>query len=168
MDCPGKFGFSSGGSGIANYSHQGCPWLTWVLLVLYAILYSLAIKDGGKMIYQNMPMMIFILAAGYLFSVYLLLALAKRTGKKDVHQSNSNIIQDNYKRQRGLTANVTEAVNSRWKKPAQGRDRIDEFCLSFPILIPDSVYLVFKTQRHPQNIPVLPWEYSLTTAKQTE
>ena len=39
-------------------------------------------KSAGKtMIYGNMPMMIFILAAGYLFTVYLLLALAKRTGK---------------------------------------------------------------------------------------
>jgi hypothetical protein len=116
MDWPEKFGFSAGGSGIANYIHQEYTWLTGVLLVSYAILYSLAIKDGGTMIYGNMPMMIFILAAGYLFSVYLLLALAKRTGKKDVHQSgsfNSNIGRDNYKQQRGLTANVTEAVNSR-------------------------------------------------------
>lgn len=36
------------------------------------------------MIYENMPMMIFILAAGYLFTVYLLLALAKRSNKKTV------------------------------------------------------------------------------------
>jgi hypothetical protein len=89
--------------------------LTEVLLLFYAILYSLAIKDGGTMIYENMPMMIFILAAGYLFSVYLLLALAKRTGKKDVHQRDSfnpNIGRDNYKRQRTVTANVTEVVNS--------------------------------------------------------
>ncbi|MBD2442157.1 hypothetical protein H6G25_02835 [Dolichospermum sp. FACHB-1091] len=64
------------------------------------------------MIYGNMPMMIFILAAGYLFSVYLLLALAKRTGRKDVRRSNSNTIRDNYKQQRGLTANVTGVVNS--------------------------------------------------------
>jgi len=79
---------------------------------LYAILYSLAIKDGGTMIYGNMPMMIFILAAGYLLSVYLLLALAKRTGKKDVYQNDSKPVKDKYKQQRGLTANVTEAVNS--------------------------------------------------------
>ncbi len=79
---------------------------------MYAILYSLVIKDGGTMIYGNMPMMIFILAAGYLFSVYLLLALAKRTGKKNVPQSVSNAVQDKYKQQRGLTANVTEVVNS--------------------------------------------------------
>jgi hypothetical protein len=116
MDSPEKFGFSPGDSGIANYRNQEYTWLTGVLQVSYAILYSLAIKDGGTMIYGNMPMMIFILAAGYLFSVYLLLALAKRTGKKYVHQSdsfNSSIGRDNYKQQRGLTANVTEAVNSR-------------------------------------------------------
>ncbi|MDP5015717.1 hypothetical protein FJR11_08865 [Anabaena sp. UHCC 0187] len=64
------------------------------------------------MIYGNMPMMIFILAAGYLFSVYLLLALAKRAGRKDISQSDSNNVKDKYKQQRGLTANVTEAVNS--------------------------------------------------------
>lgn len=97
---------------MANYRNQEDTWLTGVLLILCAILYSLAIKDGGTMIYGNMPMMIFILAAGYLFSVYLLLALAKRTGRKDVRRSNSNIIRDNYKQQRGLTANVTGVVNS--------------------------------------------------------
>jgi hypothetical protein len=78
------------------------------LLVFYAILYSLVSKDGETMIYGNMPMMIFILAAGYLFSVYLLLALAKRKGRKDIHQSGSA----NVKGKRGLTANVSEVVNS--------------------------------------------------------
>jgi hypothetical protein len=78
------------------------------LLTFYAILYSLASEDGGTMIYGNMPMMIFILAAGYLFSVYLLLALAKRTGRKDIPQSGSS----NVKEKRGLTANVSEVVNS--------------------------------------------------------
>ncbi len=34
------------------------------------------------MVYVKMPMMIFILASGYLFTVYLLLALAKRNGNK--------------------------------------------------------------------------------------
>jgi hypothetical protein len=79
---------------------------------LYAILHSLVSKDGGTMIYRNMPMMIFILAAGYLFSVYLLLALAKRASKKNILQSDSNAVRNKYKQQRGLTANVTEAVNS--------------------------------------------------------
>ena len=80
--------------------------------VLYAILYSLVIKDGGTMIYTNMPMMIFILAAGYLFSVYLLLALAKRAGRKYISQSGSSSVQDKYKQERKLTANVTQVVNS--------------------------------------------------------
>jgi hypothetical protein len=44
--------------------------------------------------------------------VYLLLALAKRTGKKGLSQSDSDAVQDKYKQQRGLTTNVTEAMNS--------------------------------------------------------
>jgi hypothetical protein len=64
------------------------------------------------MIYGNMPMMIFILAAGYLFSVYLLLALAKRIGKRNVCQNDSDTVQDKYEQQRRLTPNVTEVVNS--------------------------------------------------------
>jgi hypothetical protein len=35
------------------------------------------------MVYGQMPMMIFILASGYLLAIYLLLALAKRTGAKE-------------------------------------------------------------------------------------
>jgi hypothetical protein len=35
------------------------------------------------MVYAKMPMMIFALASGYLFAVYLLLALAKRSAKKE-------------------------------------------------------------------------------------
>jgi hypothetical protein len=64
------------------------------------------------MIYRNMPMMIFTLAAGYFFSVYLLLALAKRASKRNVSQSGSDSGQDKYKQQRELTTNVTQAVNS--------------------------------------------------------
>jgi hypothetical protein len=48
----------------------------------YWILYFLYTSVGRKMIYGKMPMIIFILASGYLLAVYLLLALAKRTGKK--------------------------------------------------------------------------------------
>lgn len=57
-------------------------------------------------------MMIFILAAGYLFSVYLLLALAKRASKKNISQGGSDSVKDKYKQQRELTTNVTQAVNS--------------------------------------------------------
>jgi hypothetical protein len=82
------------------------------MLVLCAILYSLAIQYGGKMIYGNMPMMIFLLAAGYLFSVYLLLALAKRIGKRAVCINGTDHAKDQYNQRRVLTTNVTEAVNS--------------------------------------------------------
>ncbi|MGM3308617.1 hypothetical protein ACSQ6I_22020 [Anabaena sp. WFMT] len=61
------------------------------------------------MIYGNMPMMVFILAAGYLFTVYLLLALAKRTGGNSVIKSGSKAMQ---KQERGLRTKVTEVVNS--------------------------------------------------------
>ncbi|MBD2292856.1 hypothetical protein H6G06_05000 [Anabaena sphaerica FACHB-251] len=64
------------------------------------------------MIYGNMPMMIFILAAGYLFTVYLLLALAKRTGRNSVLKSGTSMIQEQHKQERGLRAKVTEVVNS--------------------------------------------------------
>jgi hypothetical protein len=62
------------------------------------------------MIYGSMSMMIFILAAGYLFTVYLLLALAKRTVKKTVPASvPSSTIG---KHERSVRTTVTEAVNS--------------------------------------------------------
>ncbi|AFZ56161.1 hypothetical protein H6G54_06655 [Anabaena cylindrica FACHB-243] len=61
------------------------------------------------MIYGNMPMMVFILAAGYLFTVYLLLALAKRTSGNSVIKGGSKTMQ---KQDRGLITKVTEVVNS--------------------------------------------------------
>jgi hypothetical protein len=64
------------------------------------------------MIYGNMPMMIFILASGYLFTVYLLLALAKRTGRNNVIKSRDGVIQEQHKQERGLRTKVTEVVNS--------------------------------------------------------
>lgn len=62
------------------------------------------------MIYGNMPMMIFILAAGYLFTVYLLLALAKRTGQKPV-KSVSSASHGMHKREISVTPK-REVVNS--------------------------------------------------------
>ncbi|AFY31370.1 hypothetical protein [Calothrix sp. PCC 7507] len=62
------------------------------------------------MIYGNMPMMIFILAAGYLFTVYLLLALAKRTGKNSIPANVPATAKR--KRKSSVTSNVTEVVNS--------------------------------------------------------
>ncbi|MEA5577364.1 hypothetical protein [Anabaena sp. UHCC 0451] len=64
------------------------------------------------MTYENMPMMIFILAAGYLFTVYLLLALAKRTGRNSVIESGTSGIQEQRQQERGLITKVTEVVNS--------------------------------------------------------
>nr|WP_179198146.1 hypothetical protein [Nostoc sp. T09] len=65
------------------------------------------------MIYENMPMMIFILAAGYLFTVYLLLALAKRTGKNtDATKDISLATKRNHKQELSVASKVTEAVNS--------------------------------------------------------
>ncbi len=57
----------------------------------------------------NMPMMIFILAAGYLFTVYLLLALAKRTGK---NSAPTNHAPKTVNRKHPLSSRVTEVANS--------------------------------------------------------
>ncbi|MDF5736116.1 hypothetical protein [Nostoc sp.] len=60
------------------------------------------------MIYGSMSMMIFILASGYLFTVYLLLALAKRTGAKTVPTSFVSSGEGKHKQK----IKVTQAVNS--------------------------------------------------------
>jgi hypothetical protein len=67
---------------------------------------------GGTMMYGNMPMMIFILAAGYLFTVYLLLGLAKRIGKKPADQNASRVLLEQESEELPLTPKVTEIVNS--------------------------------------------------------
>ncbi|MCW5316978.1 hypothetical protein GTQ43_25120 [Nostoc sp. KVJ3] len=64
------------------------------------------------MIYGSIPMMIFILASGYLFTVYLLLALAKRTGTKTVPTSFPSSTEGKYKQDISVRAKVSEAVNS--------------------------------------------------------
>ncbi|MBU7583698.1 MAG: hypothetical protein KAF91_12430 [Nostoc sp. TH1S01] len=64
------------------------------------------------MIYANMPMMIFILAAGYLFTVYLLLALAKRSGQKSVGQNSRFTNNEKHQQEVSVTSQVTEVVNS--------------------------------------------------------
>jgi hypothetical protein len=68
------------------------------------------------MIYGSMPMMIFILASGYLFTVYVLLALAKRTGTKTVNTSVPSSTTGRHNQERLISTKVTEAVNS---EPAQ-------------------------------------------------
>lgn len=57
-------------------------------------------------------MMIFILASGYLFTVYLLLALAKRTGTKTVSRSFPSSAEGKHKQEISIRAKVTEIVNS--------------------------------------------------------
>ncbi len=64
------------------------------------------------MIYGNMPMMIFILAAGYLFTVYLLLALAKRTGQKTAPKTVHSASVRKHQREISVTPSVSEVVNS--------------------------------------------------------
>ena len=61
------------------------------------------------MIYGKMPMLIFILASGYLLTVYLLLALAKRTGKKTAPPSVSLTNQGKHKPEISVPT-VTEAT----------------------------------------------------------
>ena len=64
------------------------------------------------MIYGSIPMMIFILASGYLFTVYLLLALAKRTGTKTVPTSFPSSAEGKHKQEKSVRTNVAEVVNS--------------------------------------------------------
>nr|WP_231971683.1 hypothetical protein [Nostoc sp. NIES-3756] len=59
-----------------------------------------------------MPMMIFILAAGYLFTVYLLLGLAKRTGKRPSINNKSVVDTNNIQQKLSVSPTVTEVVNS--------------------------------------------------------
>ncbi|MBH8577468.1 hypothetical protein I8752_31780 [Nostocaceae cyanobacterium CENA369] len=64
------------------------------------------------MIYGNAPMMIFILATGYLFTVYLLLALAKRTTQKAVPRNFPAPSQEKHQQKLAVTPKVSEVVNS--------------------------------------------------------
>ena len=62
------------------------------------------------MIYGEMPRMIFILASGYLLAVYLLLALAKRTGKKGLGTVELQA-KGKHKQEISVTPKVTEATS---------------------------------------------------------
>ena len=53
-------------------------------------------------------MMIFILASGYLLTVYLLLALAKRTGNKTASANLPLATQQQHQQKRAVTPKVTE------------------------------------------------------------
>jgi len=69
-------------------------------------------KVGRKMMYANMPMMIFILAAGYLFTVYLLLALAKRSSHKSAGRNFVPGNNEKHQQEVSVTTQVTEVVNT--------------------------------------------------------
>jgi hypothetical protein len=62
--------------------------------------------------YGNMPMMIFILAAGYLFTVYLLLALAKRSGQKSAARNFVPINNEKHQQEVSVKPQVAEMVNN--------------------------------------------------------
>ena len=64
------------------------------------------------MIYGKVPMLIFILASGYLLTVYLLLALAKRTGKKTAPPPVSLTNHGKHKQEISVPT-VTEATSMR-------------------------------------------------------
>lgn len=64
------------------------------------------------MIYGKIPMLIFILASGYLLTVYLLLALAKRTGNK-VTQSRKLERLEKHHSNLSVTTKVTGATSLR-------------------------------------------------------
>jgi hypothetical protein len=64
------------------------------------------------MIYVKMPAMIFILASGYLFAVYLLLALAKRNNQKMSPTSTYKASQKHNQKEALANPNVTDAVNT--------------------------------------------------------
>ncbi|WP_242056329.1 MULTISPECIES: hypothetical protein [unclassified Nostoc] len=57
-------------------------------------------------------MMIFILAAGYLFTVYLLLALAKRSGQKSAPRNFVPINNEKHQQEVSVESQVAEMVNN--------------------------------------------------------
>ncbi|MFQ4146818.1 hypothetical protein [Chlorogloeopsis sp. ULAP02] len=58
-------------------------------------------------------MMIFILASGYLLTVYLLIALAKRAGKKSTSASAALPTHENYTQEASVQPKVTEISSVR-------------------------------------------------------
>ena len=63
------------------------------------------------MVSVTMPMMIFILASGYLLIVYLLLALAKRGTNKIPPRVNLQLSDDDLATEVTVHRNVTEMIN---------------------------------------------------------
>jgi flagellar biosynthesis component FlhA len=64
------------------------------------------------MIYVKMPAMIFILASGYLFAVYLLLALAKRNSKKTPPSTTYETTQKHNKQEAAVKPSVTDVLST--------------------------------------------------------
>ncbi|MDM9380716.1 hypothetical protein QUB80_08355 [Chlorogloeopsis sp. ULAP01] len=58
-------------------------------------------------------MMIFMLASGYLLTVYLLIALAKRAGKKSTSASAGLSANENYSQEASVQPKVTEISSVR-------------------------------------------------------
>lgn len=63
------------------------------------------------MVYGQMPMMIFMLASGYLLAIYLLLALAKRTGTKGGDENSPRPSKSEHRREISIAPKVTEATS---------------------------------------------------------
>lgn len=66
---------------------------------------------GREMVGGKMPMMTFILASGYLFVVYLLLALAKRGTSKIPPRQTQSISSDELAAEVSMNGNITEIVS---------------------------------------------------------
>jgi hypothetical protein len=90
-----------------NYRFLGCQ-----LYVTFKKFRLQTKSAGRKMIYVKMPAMIFILASGYLFAVYLLLALAKRNSNKMPPTSTYEATQKPNKLEAAVNPNVTDVVNT--------------------------------------------------------
>ncbi len=63
--------------------------------------------------YGNMPLIIPVLATGYLLTIYLLLALAQRTAKETVHSAVVSTPKPIHKHEAPSTPKVTEASSVR-------------------------------------------------------
>ncbi len=58
------------------------------------------------------PMLIFILASGYLFAVYLLLAIAKRSSKRTVNSDRGSVSGGESQLDVSVSQQMTEVINT--------------------------------------------------------
>jgi hypothetical protein len=82
------------------------------LILAVQIIFISTKYKGRQMVYAKMPMMIFALASGYLFSVYLLLALAKRSGKKESRVGVSFVVSGKQHQEVQVRQNLPEVGSS--------------------------------------------------------